>query len=218
MSVSALPGARPAGVKAGAGLPVRQRRPGYVALALMLIIGFAALGGYLYMQAGAKTAVVVVVADVPQGHVIERADLSTVAVAGGVTAIAADHLDSVVGATAAVHLLPNMLLQRSMVAAGAGLAVNQAQVGVVVKAGQIPADGLAPGDTVEVVAVPPAAASGALGTPQILVEQARVFASRPDAAQSGNTLLTLLVPRSSATAVASASAAGQISLIRVAAR
>ena len=205
----------PADARIGAGLPTRQRRPGYVALAVALIVGLAAVGAYLYVQAGAKTPVVVVVRDVPAGHVIARSDLSTVAVAGGVTAIAGAHLDSVVGQTAAVRLLPNMLLQRSMVSAGAALPASSAQVGVIVKGGQIPADGLSPGDTVEVVALPARDSVDKSAAAQVLVGQARVFASRDDPAQAGGTLLTLVVPRSQATAVAAASGAGQIALIKV---
>jgi Flp pilus assembly protein CpaB len=188
-----------------------------VALALTLIVGCAAVGAYLYTAAGAKTAVVVVVRDVPEGRALQRDDLSTVAVAGGVTAISASHLDSVVGQAAAVHLLPNMLLQRSMVTPGSAMTSTDAQVGVVVKSGQIPADGLIPGDVVEVVALPAASASQP-SPPQVLVDKARVFASRVDPAQTGGTLLTLVVPRDRAVAVAAASGAGQIALIKVTAQ
>jgi hypothetical protein len=182
-----------------------------------LIVGFAALGAWLYSAAGAKTPVVELVRDVPAGHVISRADLSTVAVAGDVTAIAGAHLDSVVGQTAAVHLLPHMLIQQSMITSATGLQPSQAQVGVAVKSGQIPADGLAPGDVVEVVSVP--SPNGATpGAPQILAERAEVFAVRADPAQSGGTLLTLVVPVAQAVPVAAASGAGQIAVIRVGAR
>ncbi len=209
---------RTASLRAGAppalALPTRQRRPGFVALATALVVGFAALGGYLYSQAGAKTPVVMVAADVPAGHVIKREDLSTVAVAGGVTAIAGDHLDSVVGQVAAVHLLPNMLLQRSMFSAGSGLPPSQAQVGVAVKGGQLPADGLNPGDVVEVIQVPGAGAARG-DQPQVLVAKAVVFASRDDPSQSGGALLTLVVPLTQVTSVAAANGAGQIALARV---
>ena len=92
-------------------LPVRQRRPGYAALGVAMIVALAAAGAWLYAQAGAKTPVVVVVGDVPSGHVIGREDLSTVALAGGITAVAGSHLDSIVGQTAVVHLLPGTVLQ-----------------------------------------------------------------------------------------------------------
>lgn len=58
----------------GTPLPLRQKRPGYAALAVVLIVGFAALGGYFYSQAGKKVPVVVVTTDVPVGHKIERSD------------------------------------------------------------------------------------------------------------------------------------------------
>lgn len=201
--------------RAGVALPTRQRRPGWTALALTLVVAFGAVGAWLYSSAGSKTAVVVVVREVPAGHVIDRADVSTVAMAGAVTAVAGERLDSVVGQTAAVHLLPNMLLQRSMVTAGPGLTPAQAHVGVAVRSGQIPADGLAPGDAVTVVELP-APDAPASTSASVLVERAEVFAVREDPAQAGGTLLTLVVPTQKAVSVAAASGAGRAALIRVA--
>ena len=201
--------------RAGVALPTRQRRPGWTALALTLVVAFGAVGAWLYASAGSKTAVVVVVREVPAGHVIARTDVSTVAVAGAVTAIAGERLDSVVGQTATVHLLPNMLLQRSMVSAEPGLTAGQAQVGVAVRSGQIPADGLSPGDAVTVVALP-APDAPKTTTAAVLVERAEVFAVREDPAQAGGTLLTLVVPIDRAVAVAAASGAGRAAVIRVA--
>ena len=205
-------------IRAGAPLPVRQRRPGYAALAVLLIVGLSAVGGWMYSQAGRKTPVVVVVHDVPAGHVITRADLSTVPVAGGITAIAGAHLDSVVGTTAAVHLLPDMLLQRSMVTAEDPLGGDQAQVGVAVKGGQLPADGLVPGDIVAVIRLPAvdAVASGtASDSAAVLVARASVFSAREDPAQAGGILVTLVVPKSSMTQVAAAGSSGLVALVRV---
>lgn len=202
-------------------LPTRQRRPGWVASAIALILAFAALGAVLYQRAGAKTPVVVVVAEVPAGHVVTRQDLSTVAVAGAVTAVAAEHLDAVVGQTARVHLLPNMLLQRSMISADPALAATQAAVGVVTASGQIPSGGLRPGDTVDVVALPaPGAAGAGSGTPaaQVIAANARVDDFREDPARTGGNLVTVIVPREKAVAVATASGAGRIALIAVAPR
>ena len=59
--------------RVGAPLPLRQKRPGYAALAIVLIVGLAAVGAYFYSQAGKKVPVVVVVTDVPAGHKIQRA-------------------------------------------------------------------------------------------------------------------------------------------------
>jgi SAF domain len=198
-------------------LPTRQRKPAYIALLAALVVGLAALGAYWYSRAGQKTAVVKVVRDVPAGHVIERSDLSTANVAGEVTAIGANHIDSVVGQTASVELLPNTLLQRSMVTSVRDLSPDQAKVGVEVKPGQIPADGLPDGASVEVLQLPSKDAAGGSGQqpPMVLAQQATVYSSAADPSQSGGTLLTLVVPKSSAAAIAAASNAGAIALVQV---
>ena len=205
--------------RAGVPLPTRERRPGYVALAVLLIVGLAALGGYLYRQAGSKSPVVVVVNEVAAGHVVQRSDLSTVEVAGGVVAIAGANLESVVGQVATVTLLPNTLLQRSMVTDGDPLGAGQARVGVAVRSGQIPAEGVHPGDVVQVVQIPgdnPSGAGGSAGSAgTVLVDRATVFASAEDPAQSGGTLLTLVVPAAAAPAVAVAGGSGRVAVIGV---
>lgn len=210
-------GAPPA-ARMGAPLPIRQKRPGYAALAVVLIVGLAAVGSYFYSQAGRKVPVVVVTTDVPVGHKIARSDLSTVEVAGGVTAIGGSNLNSVVGQTAVVELLPNTLLQRSMVTSAPPVNSSDAQVGVAVTPGQIPANGLNPGDTVEILQLPPkntAVGSAKPLSATVLDASATVYSSAADPSQSGGTLLTLVVPTSVAAAVAVASDAGLIALIRV---
>jgi hypothetical protein len=197
-------------------LPTRERHPGYVALAVALIVGLAAIGAYLYVQAGAKTPVVKVVRAVPAGHTIDRADLSTTAVAGGVTAIAATHLDEVVGKTAAVQLLPDMLLMRSMVTDASALSGSVSLVGMALKPGQLP-DGLGAGDTVTVLQLPGRdVAAGPVGLSRVLVEKARVYSVRPDPSAGGGTLVSVLVPVASVPAVAAAGGTGLAALARVA--
>lgn len=199
-------------------LPVRERRPAYAALAVILIVGLGLVGAYFYSQAGKKVPVVVVVNSVPVGHVIERSDLSTVDVAGAVTAIGKASLNSIVGQTAVAELLPNTLLQRSMVSTAPPLDSTKAQVGVKVKPGQVPANGLAAGNHVQVVQLPPAnsaADPNLQASATLLVDDAIVYASTADPSQTGGTLLTLLVPKSRALDVATASNAGAIALIRI---
>ena len=194
-------------------LPTRERRPGYIALAVALIVGLAAVGAFLYTQAGAKTPVVVVVNKVAVGQTIQRSDLSTASVAGDITAIAGSNLSSLVGKTAAVTLLPHTLLQRAMVADTTKLPVGKVLVGVAVAPGQIPADGLGVGDVVQVVQLPAKNTAGA--EPTILVGQATVSASTSNDASQGGSLLTLQVPANAAPAVAAASNNALVALIRV---
>lgn len=196
----------------GTALPTRQRRTGTVALLVALMVGLGAVGASLYVSAGSKVAVVMVIRTVPAGQVIVRSDLTTVPVSGPVVAFGANRLPGLLGQRAAVTLQPNMFLQRSMVASGETLPAGQAEVGVAVRSGQIPADGLTRGDVVQVVQLP---AKDGTGAALVLVARAVVFSTRPDPAVSGGTVLTVIVPASTGTAVAAASSAGQVALVRI---
>ena len=197
-------------------LPTRQRRPAQVALGVVLILGLGVLGGVAYTSAGSKVPVVTVIREIPKGHVVTAADLSTVDVAGGVVAVAGDHLNSVLGETATVDLLPGTLLQRSMVTAGPSLPAGMAQIGVEVTGGQIPADGLAPGDTVEVLALPAKGATATAAAATTLVPKATVFSTRPDPSSTAGTLVTLTVPADAAAGIAAASGNNLVALVQVA--
>jgi len=196
-------------------LATRQRKPGYIALAVILIIGLAAAFGWFYQSSGAKAPVVVVIAPVAAGHPVLRQDLSTIDVSGGVVAVAGDHMDSVLGEIATVDLLPNTLLQRSMVTSADTLPSGDAQVGVALKGGQVPAEGLSPGDSVEIVALPDKGATGAGQSAAVLVSSAKVFAAVTDPAQVGGLLVTVTVPAASAVPVAQASGTGLVALVKV---
>ena len=196
----------------GTALPTRQRRTGMVALLVALMVGLGAVGASLYVSAGSKVAVVMVIRTVPAGQFIARSDLTTVPVSGPVVAFGAERLPGLIGQRAAFTLQPNMFLQRSMVARGETLPAGQAEVGVAVRSGQIPADGLTPGDVVQVVQLP---AKEGPGAALVLVARSVVFSTRPDPAVSGGTLLTVIVPASASTSVAAASSAGQIALVRI---
>jgi Flp pilus assembly protein CpaB len=189
-----------------------------VAVAVLLIVGFALAGAVLYSRAGSKTPVVVAAHGVAAGQTISRADLSTVAIAGPVRAIAAADLGSVVGKTAAVGLVAGQLLNRAMLSDGPAVGPGQAMVGLSLKPGQLPGDGLSAGDPVEVVQLPgrDTAAGGGSPAATVLVDVARVFALRPDESAGGQMIVTLLVDRKVAPAIAAAGSAGQVGLIKVA--
>jgi hypothetical protein len=210
---------RDSSARSAATLATRERRPGWVALALALIVGVAAVFGYLYQQAGAKSPVVVMARTVAAGHVIARADLSTVAVAGDITAIDAGELDRVVGQEAAVTVPEGTLVQQSMLAAKTGLQDGQAQVGVAIASGQMPSDGVKPGDTVDLLQFPGRGSSDtdAIAEPsEALVRAVTVWATRPDPAQPGGTLITLKVPSESVAQIVSANGSGRVAVVKVA--
>ena len=210
-----VPGAR-------VGLATRRRRPGLIGLAVLVVAGGGVAGARLYQTAGAKTPVVIAVRDVPAGHRLDRADLATTSLAGPVTAIAAANLDSLVGQTAAVHLVPGQLLNRAMLTDQPAIDRDHALVGLSLRPGQLPGDGLEPGDAVRLVLLPaPNAApnpgpppTGAVTAP-VLVEAARVYAIRPDDAAADVMVVTLVVGVPDAPGVAAAGSAGQVGLIKV---
>ncbi len=210
-------GRGPAAAGSGA-LPVHQKRPGYAAVAIVLIFGLAGLGAYFYSRAGQKTPVVVVTQDVPAGHRISRADLSTVSVAGGVTAIGGANLDSVVGQVATVELLPGVLLQRAMVTSANPLPPGSSMVGVQLRPGQLPAEGLRDGVKVQVLQLPNKNTAATSISPQratVLAALATVYESTTDPSQTGGSLVTLIVSSGDAASIATASSAGLVALVQV---
>lgn len=204
------------GVGHGTALPTRHHPKGYVALAVALIVTCAALGFWFYSRAGEKVTVVVAARDIPVGQTISRADLSTVQVAGGVVAVGAAHLDSLVGQVATVEILPNTLVQRAMVAAAAPLSASEAVVGVAVSAGQFPSSGLRPGDHVQVIGL---AQKGAVSGPgaesSVLARDVLVADVRANPALAGGMLVSLTVPATATVPIASASNQGLVALVRV---
>ena len=211
-------GHRPAKARRGTALPTRRRPKGYAALAVSLIVGFGALGFWFYTSAGSKTPLVMTTQDIPVGHAIQRDDLTTVEVAGGVTAVAAANLRTLIGRIAAVEILPNTLVQRAMVTGGSPIPDGQGLVGVAAAPGQIPSSGLAPGDKVEVLQLPqkdsPVSANNSAAS-SVLVGSATVFDVRPNTTSTGGTLLTLVVPKDASYGVAQASNDGQIALVKL---
>jgi hypothetical protein len=183
-------------------------------LAVVLIVGFAVLGYWFYAQAGVKVSVLVAARDIPAGHVITAADLTSTPVAGGITAVAANHLSEVVGHPAAVEILPRTPVQLAMIASGSPLPAGDVLVGVAEAPGQIPSSGLAPGDVVEVLQLPTKTSSTSSATSPA-VATATVFDVRANPAVEGGTLLTLEAPKATAYAITAASDAGLVALVQL---
>ncbi len=83
------------------------------------------------------------------------------------------------------------------------------------RAARSPAEGLSPGDSVEIVALPDKGATGAGQSAAVLVPSAKVFAAVTDPAQVGGLLVTVTVPAASAVPVAQASGTGLVALVKV---
>jgi len=189
----------------------------------------------VYLHAGNRVAVLILARDVQQGHMINGDDLAVVRIAfsSGIVPIAADKASLVVGRTAAVSLLHGTLLSTTELTSRRGPVRGRAVVGVATKAGQLPAGGVAVGDTVDViltgspstltggtsdgsVAASSSAGAGELDVGGVLAPNATVTGVAAPAASSPDTIvISVLVPTAMAPLVATASAAGQAALVLV---
>lgn len=198
----------------------RQRRPAFIVLGLVLILVGGALAAQGYLRVGGRSAVLTVARPIAAGHSIAAQDLTEVRISvdPAVHAVPASDRNQIVGRVAAVDLLPQSLLPREAVAAASVPAPAQAIVGVALKPGQMP-NNLKAGDSVMIVLTPPANGGGPAAAGQaarVLVDHAEVFDLRAaDADQS--TVVSVVVAREQAAAVANAQATGQVSLVLVAA-
>lgn len=200
----------------GQALPTRARRRGLIAIGMLLVAASALVAAMLYSNAGGKVTVIVTARPVAVGHVVTRADLSTAQLsANSVPAFAATHMDRVVGKVAAVGLVADQVLNPDMITDRAPLPTDSAVVGVALKPGQLPADGLQTGDNVMVVILAPASGTSTTVTaPTVLAPSAPVVGSVALPAASGY-VVSVAVPKSSAAQLASASTSGLVALVKV---
>lgn len=192
------------------------RRPAGAALAVVVLILLGStIAYYLWSTAGAKVPVVVAADDIPLGHVITRQDLTTTDLAGSLTAVGANHLESLVGQTASVGIVAGTPLQRAMVQQGSPVPAGQTVVGVAVSGSEVPSLGLQPGDKVEVLGLPAkdAPSTTAATGPTVLSPLATVLDMRADPSTQGGFLLSLQAPSGAAAAIAAASNAGLVALL-----
>jgi hypothetical protein len=216
-------------------LPTHQRRSGMIAVAVLLIAAGAFGGLQLVATSNNKVSALVLVQEVPAGHVITSTDLGGVSLSGKVAYIPSSAESSVVGSTAARDLFAGQLLTHSMTTAVTVPDATHALVGLQLKADQVPSAGLNDGDPVELVeqqsvangtspSVPLSASSsspadgGATGTDSssaMVVVTGTVYAMSADANSSGGALVTVLVPRAGSEQLSIAASVGQVSLIRV---
>jgi hypothetical protein len=188
--------ARPAGsFAANAPSPPRRRRPALTALAVLLIVGGAALAGLLAVRMDSREPVLVVNTKVSVGEKISADMLSSTNVSGdSLTTIAADDADQIVDKVYARQTIyPGQLLQKDLLRTSPPLEVDQAQVGVPLTSGKFP-PGLRSGDVVRLVRIGDAQnPSQALATGLVLeVNKSKAGGFGGDATSS---VATVVVPQ-----------------------
>jgi hypothetical protein len=188
----------------------RRRRPGMIALAIVLVgVGILASAA-LYKRENHQVSVIMVTAPVAAGAPISAADLGTTSVTAGpgIKVIPAGQLGQVSGLVAATSLRPGTLLAPSELTSALPPAPGEVLVPVPVKPAMLPASGLAEGDHVTVIPTH--------GTvPNVLIKPVSgvVEAVRATPDQNGFDVVDLLVRTASGIGLAQQAASGQITLI-----
>jgi hypothetical protein len=212
----AAPGSRPS----APGPVPRQRRRSILALGLVLTGLGVLVGAWTFTSFSHRIEALRAARSIPAGAQITAADLAPVAISvgSGVTLIPARQQAQVAGETAAVPIPEGSLLVPADLTTVPVPGPGQQLVPVALKASQLPAAGLVPGDQVLVVATPGAggqAASTSTGSGQQPLNQAvpaTVYrVSPPD--DSDTVVVDLLVDAGQGPAVAQQDSTGQIALV-----
>lgn len=203
-----------------AGKSPRQRSTGLVILAALFVVGSGLAVAAWGMASGSKQTVLAVGSPIAKGQVIERDDLVSRSVAGVDDAYTTDEVAAVVGQAAAVDLVDRQILTRPMLTRHLLPGDGEAMVGLSLAPERVPAEGLEPGDRVDVIATPPGdgqADAKTLDAPPVLAKAALVFGVAGDAAGGGTQLVTLVVDEGDAARVASYSTAARVAIIETSA-
>ena len=194
-----------------------RRNRSRVAAGALILVACTLAAVVVYGRVGDRRAVLAVARGVDVGETVEASDLRVVHVSTepGLRTIPATQRSGILGRPAAVRLVPGSLLSPDEIGDGAALPEGMALVGAILKPGQFPL-GLAPGDTVALVAAP-ASGAGVVVTADSVAEPptATVVAVERAADATGNTTVSLQLPANAASLVAGAGAAGRLNLVVV---
>ena len=139
-------------------LPVvtRGRRPLVTVASALLVLASIAIFASVYSSADHRVPVLVVTSTIRQGQRITGSDLGTVDVAasGGLSVIPVASASELSGTWAAVTIPAGSLMALSDVTSSRPLAGGSAVVGLALKEGQLPSNGVEPGDQVMIIQTP----------------------------------------------------------------
>jgi len=133
------------------------KRPIAALASALLVVVSGAVAAVAFGEAGHRHGVLAVVRKVSAGMAISSYDLTVVqaALPGSVAAVPASEASRVVGRRAAVPLSPGSLLFPADLAPEAVVQPGEALVGLALKSGELPAEGVWPGEYVAVVLTNP---------------------------------------------------------------
>lgn len=187
--------------------PPRRRRPALTALAVLLIVGGAALAGLLAVRVDSREPVLVLNRDVPVGTRLTSDMFSQTGVASdGLSLVPVDQVSQVEGLYVRQDLYEGQLLDERMLTTKPPISSRYAQVGVPLDSGAFP-PGVTTGDQLELLRISDSndQPSQALCTGLVLGISS---GSKGGFGSTASTpVATVLVPRTSAEAVVGAAGA-----------
>ena len=200
----------------------RRWSPKALAVALICV----ALGGLVVIigvqSLTKRTTVLVVARAVPIGSTVDASDLTTASITSdaALSPVPDSQRDAVIGKVALVDLRSGTLLTMSEVGASDGFTSGQILVALPLKPGQFPARGLAPGQSVIVVATPGANSANGGSAPSTAPSANAAPGTKATVAEVGstnlNTSVTVVdvrVAASSATALAQLASTGNAAVL-----
>lgn len=203
---------RPLPIPPRAPVPRGRRRPGLLALGVVLVVLGVLSGAWLVRSAGERVAVLALARPVPFGAVITAGDLTRaqVSVDPSVATVPAGDVAQVLGRVAATNLAQGSLLTRAQVTDVAPPAPGQVLVALALPATRMPAGSLQAGDRVLVVDTPPKDADPPT-LPPSTIPATVVRLGPPDV--NGVTVVDVTVGSGDGPALAARSATGRIALV-----
>ena len=193
--------------------PPRRRRPALTALAVLLIVGGAALAGWLALRLDSREPVLVVNQQISAGEKITAEMLSSANVSGdGINVIPRDQADRFIDKVYARQTLyKGQLLTAAQLRKDPPLEADQAQVGVPLTSGKYPPD-LRSGDAVRLTRIGDAQnPSTALATGLVLeVTKAKSGGFSSDAKSA---VATILIPQSVSDLVVGATGTDDLGIV-----
>lgn len=175
---------------------------------VLVVVGLVAL----FQSQSDRLEVLVVRQPVAAGQVVQAGDVESAEVAGVSGAIMATDVETVIGQRAVGGLVEGQVLTKSALTQTLVPGAGERLVAIRLEAGRVPG-GLAAGDLVDILAVPPNGDPGTaeqLDTPFKLAQSAQVdsLGDTPDGAM----VVTVVVREGEADKIAAHSAAGQVTV------
>lgn len=202
--------------------PVRgRRRPAMTALGIALVAIGGIVGALVLSSGGAARDVVMLRTSVVAGHQITTGDLTTTQLTGatGATLISRAQISSVVGTYPRQDLPAGTLLTSQMTTSSLDPGSGTSIVGIPVKPGQIPGQGLHAGEPVRIVLQAGSGSSGTLpeGLQVGQTWPAKVSSVNTTSANGGagtvSTSVDVTVPATAAAQISAAAGTGQLAIV-----